>query len=179
MSEAGSRFLTHVFQQAEKAGKSLSQDERDRMEYVARVNMPISSVQSIFSHIGSSSIHRILLETFDELNMSSPEALGAVCMLIKQMPDGWEQRVKSYINQQIKNTERPSLKYFLLEALTTEYITGVLDPKQLQAVQRLLAHLLTHGGFVVGKTEVVLNQLRQGRVRLELLTGAGKHGNTK
>jgi hypothetical protein len=41
--------------------------------------MPVSSVQSIFSHFGSSSIHKILIETFDGLDISSPEALGAVC----------------------------------------------------------------------------------------------------
>jgi hypothetical protein len=169
MSEAGSSFLNDIF---EKQGKPLPQEEKDRMEYIARVNMPISSVQSIFSHIGSNSIHRLLIETFDELDISSAEALGAVCMLIKQMPDGWDRRVEKYIDERIR-TDNGNLKYFILEALTSEYVNRVLDKKQLRAIQGLLAHLLTHGGFIQAKTEVVLNQLQQSRVKLEMLTGAG------
>jgi len=141
--------------------------------------MPVSSVQSLFSHFGSSSIHKILIETFDGLDISSPEALGAVCTLIRQMPDGWNTRVERYIDEQIKKKNARGLKYFLLEALTAEYVSCILNDTQLDAIQRLLAHLLTHGGFVVAKTEAVLIKLRQNRVRLELLVGADENENSR
>jgi hypothetical protein len=178
MSESGSRFLQKMFAEAEKDGKPFYQTQKDRMEYIARVNMPISSVQSIFSHFGSKSIHKILLETFDELDISSPEALGAVCTLIRQMPDGWNQRVQRYIDEEVKQTNRRSLKYFLLEALTQEYVTRILEPKQLQAIQGLLSHLLTHGGFINAKAEVVRNRLRNDRVKLELRIGTDDEAST-
>lgn len=172
-SEAGSKLLEQIFEGAERNGKVFTKELRDRMEYVARVNMPISSVQTIFSHIGSNSIHKLLIETFDEIDIHTPEALGAVCMLIKQMPEGWKSRVERYIDGQIRSQDKGLAKYFILEALSEEYTTRVLTKKQLQEVQELLAHLLAHGGFVSAKADTILNHLRQNRPKLETLIGAG------
>ncbi len=181
ISKAGSDILQELFESAEREGRSLAKEDRERIEYIARINMPISSAQAIFSHIGSASIHKLLLDSFDEMDIDSPDALGALCMLIKLMPEGWEERVRRYISTRIEPAQKGAgiVRYFVLEALSFEYIQRVLDPKQVRAIQELLAQLLADGGFTNAKTQTVLNRLRQDRVRLEALAGGGKVASTR
>ena len=110
------------------------------------------------------------MESFDEIDMQSPEALGAICMLIRIRPDGWIDRVKKYIEAQVGPNKRGIRAYFLLEALYQEYYFRYLNAAELSAIEWLIAQLLKNAGFVNQRIEIILRRIEQNRPRMELLT---------
>lgn len=170
ISEAGFNFLTDIAKQAEKDGKQFSPKMQYHLEYIARVGMPLSSARQVFSHIGSSSIHQLLIETFDELDLNTSEALGAACMLIRQKPAGWAGRVKRFIDARVIRGNKGIVQYFMLEALYQEYYQHQLSTQEVREVEDLLAHLLSHAGFVNQRKAAILHRIETNRPKVELLT---------
>jgi hypothetical protein len=174
ISIAGNRFVRELSKKADEDGKPFSEKLKQQGSYIAQVNMPLASAQGIFSHIGSSSVHQLLLEAFEELDLQSPEALGAACMLIRQRPDGWAKEIKRYIDQRDPSGTKGIVQYFLLEALYQEYYFRHLTSAEQNAIEGVTAHLLSHAGFVGGKKEAILQSIEKGRSRVDLLTRAIK-----
>ena len=155
---------------AAKEGKTFSEKIIHRLEYLARVQFPLNAALVAFAHIGVSSIYQVLIETFDELDLQSPEALGATCMLIRHRPPGWNERVIKYIDANMKKGEGGIRRYFLLEAFYQEYYFRYLSPVELTAIEGLIAILLNRAGFVNAKTKSILTRIEQNRPRIALMT---------
>jgi predicted MPP superfamily phosphohydrolase len=170
VSEAGHAFTQDLINEAQNEGKAFSHKVIHRMEYLARVQFPLNAAVIAFAHIGASSIFQVLIETFDELDLQSPEAMGATCMLIRHRPPGWSDRVKKYIDVNVRPQEHSIKRYFLLEAFYQEYYFRYLSPRELNAIEGLIAILLNKAGFVNAKTESILRRFEQNRPKIELIT---------
>jgi 3',5'-cyclic AMP phosphodiesterase CpdA len=170
ISLAGTKFLQELSEDATKDGKAFSKQMKEKFAYVVQVNMPMSSAQAIFSHIGSSSVHQLLLDAFDEVDIQSPEALGAACLLIRQRPDGWASRIERYVDLRDPKGTQGIAQYFLLEALYQKFYFSHSTPAELSALESAIAHLLSHAGFVRAKKKAIVQSIEKIRPRIELLT---------
>jgi predicted aldo/keto reductase-like oxidoreductase len=111
----------------------------------------------------------LLSEAFDELDIESLEALGACCMLIRQKPAEWDDRVKKYIDARVQKTPRNVVKYFLLEALYREYYFKALRPGVASVVEQLLAYLLRKAGFDSQRTQKIIESFEKGRAQVQFV----------
>ncbi len=168
-SEIGHQVSDYSISESKKLGKAFSEDAAKLLDYLVRVYIPLYFAQSIFEHIGASSINQLVIEVFDELDLQAPEALGATCILIRHRPPGWSERVKRYLDAAIK-VGGDTINYFLLTALHFEYYFRYLSPADSSAMEGHIAHLLNRAGFRNEKTENILGRIEKNRPRIELLT---------
>jgi hypothetical protein len=110
------------------------------------------------------------LEAFDEVDIQSPEALGAACMLIRQRPVGWADRIKRYIDLRDAKEIKGVAQYFILEALYQEYYFRHLTIVELSSMEGVIAHLLSYAGFLAGKQETIKRNIERTRPLIGLIT---------
>jgi len=170
--EVGRDVLGGVLSDAVKKGAPLTSEQMKVLGYVVQIFLPMHAAQAVFAHIGSTSLHQLLIEAFDELDLRSPEALGAACILIKQRPPGWGERLSRYIEANIKRDDPGPLRYFILEALHQEYYFQYLSATDLGVVEGLISQLLTRAGFTNNRTKGVIANIEQNRKRIDLRTRA-------
>jgi hypothetical protein len=163
-------YADKIISEMKKDGDAVPSDVKRRMEYIARVQMPGALAVQVFSHIGASSIHQLLTQTFDQVVLSTPEGHGVTIMLIRHRPDGWGERVKQFIEKVVVKGRSGVTELLLLEAIYQEYYYGTLNSADIHTIETLIAELYVRGGFSTKSYGAILSRIEQNRPRVRFIS---------